>query len=218
MHIGRVSARKKPPLRRLCNKFPADHVDRENDNSASHVGPVGKCPAGPICMLKSALAFGLERRRKVLSMSDELNAIEQKQYDQLVERHGTALFTVLHGFGRVATNSVKWMDNTKFVGGVAKNVPGEIVARWLVKPIGKFIQVLPDTANEGDYIRASGIQPMATAKFAAMLNAMDLTTLAGELGPESTRELAEKLLAQVQGQTVTDSQGKVRQRRQASQD
>lgn len=121
--------------------------------------------------------------------------------------------TVLHGYGRVAPTEKHYVDRTLFVGGVARHVPASIAKAWKAAPIiGKAIHVLPDDAVEADFARASGIQPMATPKFAAMLNAIDLDKLADELGPVRTREIAETLLSKSEPAVVRDSQGKWRKK------
>lgn len=130
---------------------------------------------------------------------------------QFEEAEEESTVTVLHGYGRVAPTERHWVDNTLFQGGVARHVPASTARAWKAKPIiGKAIHILSDDASESDFAKASGIQPMATPKFAAMLNAIDLDKLAEELGPSRTRELADQLLTRTEGKVTRGTDGKWR--------
>lgn len=123
--------------------------------------------------------------------------------------------TVLHGYGRVSPNEKHWIDNTLFVGGVARSVPRAIAESWKkVSVLGKAIRILPEDASEAEFARASGIQPMATPKFAAMLRAIDIEKVGAELDPVTAREIGEALIKQAEGKVVRDSQGKWRSKTQ----
>ena len=43
-----------------------------------------------------------------------------------IETEEDAVVTVLHGYGRVTPNEKHWIDNTLFIGGVARHVPRQI--------------------------------------------------------------------------------------------
>lgn len=119
--------------------------------------------------------------------------------------------TVLHGWGKVSVKDVHWIDTVRFEGGVARNVPFELARKWRKIPgMSKGIHILPSDATESEFMKKTGIQPMAPSKFAAMLGAYDLDKLAAELGPERVQEIADKLGAIAQGKVVRDSQGKIR--------
>lgn len=127
-----------------------------------------------------------------------------------------ATVTVLHGYGRVAPTDKHWVDGTLFIGGVARHVPLSVARKFKSVPrMGQAMHVLADDAGEAEFARASGIQPMATPKFAAMLNAIDLDKLADELGPVRAREIAELLLAKSESKTTRGSDGKWRSKRQS---
>lgn len=150
-------------------------------------------------------------------MSDEMQTQPQPQAQSSFEFQEAVeepTVTVLHGYGRVAPTEKHYIDNTLFIGGVARHVPASIAKSWKAKPVmGRAIHVLSDDATEAEFARASGIQPMATPKFAAMLNAIDLDKLADELGPVRTHEIAQLLLAKSEPAVVRDSQGKWRSKK-----
>lgn len=149
-------------------------------------------------------------------MSIEETTTTEKGTDAKPQFDSESIVTVLHGWARVGPKEVHWIDNTKFEAGVARHVPYDTAKAWKKLPrMGQAIIILPDDANEGDFARATGIQPMSTPKFAAMLSAIDLDKLAGELGPERTQEIADKLLAYTNGKIVKDSQGKFRRKQDA---
>jgi hypothetical protein len=144
-------------------------------------------------------------------MSDDFQL--QAQPTLQLEAEEELTVTVLHGYGRVSPTEKHYVDKTLFVGGVARHVPASVAKAWKAAPIvGRAIHVLADDAVEADFARASGIQPMATPKFAAMLNAIDLDKVAEELGPVRTREIAERLLAQSEPQVQRGADGKWRKK------
>ncbi len=101
--------------------------------------------------------------------------------------------TVLYGYGKVAPRQRHWLDDVTFLGGVARNVPYPKAAAWKKLPIGRSIHILPRDADETAFARASGIQPMAPAKLAAMIEASDLDAIFAALGPERAARLAQEL-------------------------
>lgn len=144
-------------------------------------------------------------------MSDDFQL--QPQPTLQLEAEEELTVTVLHGYGRVAPTEKHYVDKTLFIGGVARHVPASVAKAWKATPVmGRAIHVLPEDAVEADFARASGIQPMATPKFAAMLNAIDLDKVAEELGPVRTREIAERLLAQSEPQVQRGADGKWRKK------
>jgi hypothetical protein len=101
--------------------------------------------------------------------------------------------TVLYGYGKVGPNARHWLDDVAFVGGVARNVPYPKAAAWKKLPIGRAVHILPQDADDTAFARASGIQPMAPAKLAAMIEASDLDAIFAALGPERAMRLAQEL-------------------------
>ncbi len=115
----------------------------------------------------------------------------------------TDLVTVLHGWGRLHPKEKHYVDKVLFEGGVARNVPWPVARHWLhgtrpqpnpqrtYEQHGRVIvQVLPNDADEGDFIRATGIQPMAPERLAAMISAADLDAVFEALGAEKALALA----------------------------
>lgn len=124
---------------------------------------------------------------------------------QAIEVEDQELCTVLHGYGRVGPAEVHYIDNYKFVGGVCRHVPKPIAMAWAkgTRPDGKpaisrvFIQaVLPDGLEneEVEFAKVTGVQPLAPATLAAMINATDASLLVASMGRARAVELAEKLL------------------------
>lgn len=117
------------------------------------------------------------------------------------------LVTVLHGYGSVSSTKVHWIDNTKFTGGVSKDVPWSIARHWVkgTRPDGGRINgrvrvhVLPNDATPLDYARAVGVSPMEPEKIAAVLDATNLDLLCQTLGPEKTVKLVDALASRIGG-------------------
>lgn len=117
------------------------------------------------------------------------------------------LVTVLHGWGRVASNDRHYVDRVLFLGGVATNVPYSIARHWLngTRPDGKptegkvKVQLLHNEATEADYIRATGIQPMEAAKLAALLTGADLDAIFAALGSEKALQISDGLRSRIAG-------------------
>jgi|SRR5579859_618547 len=109
--------------------------------------------------------------------------------------------TVLHGWGVVRHNDRHYIDNILFEGGVARNVPYTIAKHWKAgtRPDGKpaigrvKVHLLPNDANEVEFARATGIQPMKTNELAAMILATDKQELLKSLGPQRMLELSQEL-------------------------
>lgn len=90
----------------------------------------------------------------------------------------------------------------EFIGGVARNVPIAIAEQWLKAPIMHgLIHVLPPDANEGDFMRVTGIQPMEVSTFAAMLKGYDPEQLLNALGEEELLALATRMKELVDGKS-----------------
>lgn len=117
------------------------------------------------------------------------------------------LVTVLHGWGRVGPNDRHYVDRILFLGGVAANVPYSIAKHWKAgtRPDGKptegkvKIQIVDNEATEADYIRATGIQPMAAEKLAALLTGADLNAIFEALGSEKALQISEGLRSRIAG-------------------
>src|SRR5258708_5230231 len=81
------------------------------------------------------------------------------------------LVTVLHGYGKLAHSERHFVDTVLFTGGVARDVPYSLAKHWKAgtRPDGKsaigkvFVQILPQSATEADFVRATGKQPMPTS-------------------------------------------------------
>lgn len=105
--------------------------------------------------------------------------------------------TVLYGYGKVGPRVRHWLDDVAFLGGVARNVLYTKAAAWKKLPIGRAVHILPQDADETAFARAAGIQPMAPAKLAAMIEASDLDAVFTALGPERAARLAKELKARL---------------------
>ncbi len=112
--------------------------------------------------------------------------------------------TVLYGWGKVHPNSRSFIDKTLFEGGVARNVPYEVVKHWIkgTRPDGKREQVygkvkiqavLPADAKEADFAKATGITPTPIDQFAMQLAGTDLDALVAQLGVKKVKELIKGL-------------------------
>lgn len=113
------------------------------------------------------------------------------------------VYCVLHGWGRVAPNAFHYVDETRFQDGVAYNVPGLTVKRWMTgrRKNGEeaasrvYLQaVLPNTASEADFARVTGIELMPAQRLATMIKASDLNAILAALGPKDAAAIAYKLL------------------------
>lgn len=107
--------------------------------------------------------------------------------------------TVLYGYGKVGPRVRHWLDDVAFVGGVARHVPYPKARAWKKLVIGKAIHILPDDADEVSFAKASGIQPMAPAKLAAMIEASDIDAIFAALGPERAGKFARELRSRLGG-------------------
>ena len=75
--------------------------------------------------------------------------------------------TVLYGYGKVAADHKCYIDNTLFVGGVARNVPYSTARHWKngTRPDGKPVvsrvnlqAILPNHSTEVDFARVTGVR------------------------------------------------------------
>lgn len=117
------------------------------------------------------------------------------------------VYTILYGWGRVPLGYKQYVDKTLFENGVARNVLGKTAKDWLkgTRPDGKSDQVygrvsvivLKNTAKEADFVKATGIQPMPTEQFAAMLAGVDLDAVVRALGEQKVRSLIDGLSSRV---------------------
>lgn len=119
----------------------------------------------------------------------------------------TDLVTVLHGWGRLHPTERHYVDRILFVGGVATNVPYSVAKHWKAgtRPDGKpaegrvMVHILPLTATEGDYIKATGVQPMEASRLAALITGADLDAIFEALGAEKALQIAEGLRSRIAG-------------------
>jgi hypothetical protein len=100
-----------------------------------------------------------------------------------------------YGVGKVAPNHRSWIDNTQFIGGIARNVRYDVAKAWKKLPFGKAVHILPADATDADFLRAAGVQPMDVTRLITMLEATDPALLARTLGPERARKFAAMLLS-----------------------
>ena len=118
--------------------------------------------------------------------------------------------TVLHGWGRVRPGEKHFVDKVLFEDGVARNVPYRIARHWQkgTRADGKAeqiygkvtVHVLANTADEAAFCKATGITPMPSEKFAAMLAGVDLDEVVKHLGVEKVKALIAGLGERVPGQ------------------
>lgn len=117
--------------------------------------------------------------------------------------------TVLHGWGRLRPGEKHYVDRVLFEDGIARNVPYRVAKHWkmMTRPDGKAeqvygkvtVHVLPNTADESDFCRATGITPMPSEKFAAMLTGVDLDEVVKHLGIEKVKALIRGLEQKIPG-------------------
>jgi hypothetical protein len=109
---------------------------------------------------------------------------------------------VLHGYGRVASTEIHYIDDYKFIGGVGYNIPRAVANCWKkgIRPDGKpaisrvFPQaILPADATSVDFAAVTGIDPMPASELAAMINATDAQSLVNALGAQKTAQLIDEL-------------------------
>lgn len=118
--------------------------------------------------------------------------------------------TVLHAWGKVREGEVKSMTSPskalyRFKGGVARNVLYADAKYWRDLFGKDSIKILPNDADEADFARATGIQPMNLGKLAAMNEAVDLDALLEAWGPERALRFAEKLTARIAGKSPANA-------------
>ncbi len=112
---------------------------------------------------------------------------------EIVAASSEELVTVLHGYGRLAPQAVHWIDTTKFIGGVARNVPRSLAQKWQEGRTVRNIIILPNDTEDIDFAREAHVAVSTPAQTAASIRAMDVAQLAHELGPEKTKELVKLL-------------------------
>ena len=116
--------------------------------------------------------------------------------------------TVLFGYnkpdvdGRINLNKKSYLDEFEGRGGVFRNIPRERAEQW-AKGLDKkgkpaisrvFIQaILPNNAEEADFIGAIGKSNIPQEKFAAYIRASDTQFIIDTLGQEGAIELASRL-------------------------
>ena len=127
----------------------------------------------------------------------EIRTLKKNEIDE------DEVYCVLHGWGRVAPNSFHYVDETRFSDGVAYNVPGIIVKRWMTGRMKNgepamsrvYLQaVLSNEAKDTDFARVTGIEIMPAQRLAAMIKASDLSAILAALGPKDAQAIANKLL------------------------
>lgn len=82
-------------------------------------------------------------------MSDKLIQAEQINPDEY--------YTVLHGYGRVPEDQKHWIDNTEFIGGVAREVRGEQILAWRKASLRTKVAVFTEDATEADFAAIVGV-------------------------------------------------------------
>jgi hypothetical protein len=111
--------------------------------------------------------------------------------------------TVLHGWGQDRPEQKHYVDKTLFTGGVARDVPYAIAKHWqsgtradgkIEQIVGKVhVHILPKDATEADFVKTTGVKPVAIKQFALQLAGVDLDSLISEIGIERARKLVEGL-------------------------
>jgi hypothetical protein len=133
----------------------------------------------------------------------QIEVLPRYEQDGTFTEQNADMCVVLHGYGRLATDDVHYIDNYKFVGGVGRNIPRSVANAWKkgIRPDGKpavsrvYPQaILPSDASDVDFASACGIAPMEPARLAAMIDATDAATLVQALGRSKAVALAEQLL------------------------
>ena len=124
----------------------------------------------------------------------------------------TDLVTVLYRYGDVPADYKQLLGALRFVGGVAKDVPGHVArqlengTRTVILEDGREITrrahfkannlyVLPNNATPVDYARYAKIK-VDNNKVAALLGAADIEQITRLLGTKGTNELIEKLVTE----------------------
>lgn len=113
--------------------------------------------------------------------------------------------TVLHGWPHTPPNKITWIDGTKFVGGVARDVPNSVAQHWLkgTRPDGKpvsgrvVVHVLPGDATAADYARKLNYTPISPSEMASMLDGVDVDALRQAMGQDRFDALAASLTRHV---------------------
>jgi hypothetical protein len=130
-------------------------------------------------------------------LPDQPRALKKDEIDE------DESYCVLHGWGRVAQGAFHFVDETRFDDGVARNVSGIIVKRWMTgrQKNGEMAQsrvflqaVMANEATEGDFARVTGIEIMPAQRLAQMIKASDLQAVLNALGPKDAQAIAYKLL------------------------
>jgi hypothetical protein len=105
---------------------------------------------------------------------------------------------VLHGYGRVEPTRVEWKLGRskglyKSEGGLVRDVLYDDARHWREQWGRRFVKILPLTATEADFAKATGIQPMNLGKLAAMNEAVAVDALVEAWGAERALRFAERL-------------------------
>jgi hypothetical protein len=127
----------------------------------------------------------------------EIHALSKEEVDE------DETYCVLHGWGRVHPGASHFIDATRFQDGVAYNVPGLLVKRWMIgrmkngeeAPSRVYLQaVLANDAQEADFAHVTGIELMPAQRLATLIKASDLSSILAALGPKDAAAIAHKLL------------------------
>jgi hypothetical protein len=127
----------------------------------------------------------------------EIHALNKDEVDE------DETYCVLHGWGRVHPGAHHFIDSTRFQDGVAYNVPGPVVKRWMTGRMKNgeeaasrvYLQaVLDNKAQEADFARVTGIELMPAQRLATLIRASDLNAILQALGPKDAAAIARKLL------------------------
>ena len=132
---------------------------------------------------------------------------EESQSDRNEDRE--QFRTAREIFGCVLSERIELLRDV-FEDGVARNEPYRVARHWQkgTRADGKSeqiygrvtVHVLANTAIESDFCKATGITPMPSEKFAAMLAGVDLDEVVKHLGVEKVKALIAGLNERVPAQ------------------
>ena len=133
--------------------------------------------------------------------SEILEATETRVSKPEGEYEPEEIVTVLHGYGRVSPTNINYIDGYKFVGGIARNIPFKNATSW--KKRGMKIYIQPNSADEADFAKATGIVPMEPERLSTMLVASDMDAVFRALGNERAMYFVQELGDRL-GKKLTD--------------
>ena len=96
-----------------------------------------------------------------------------------------------------------YMDRITFTGGVARNVPYRLVRQWVKYGVIAKEHVFANNAQEKDFIKATGRDPMQPLNLATAVSRMKPEQIAAILGDEAALQLArdvQKLISSRKGE------------------